>query len=57
MVNRNDDTVTAVLVAGRTVFRNGVPTDLVGKFRTGSFLRAGQKIRAHSAEATVAVGG
>lgn len=43
MVNRNDDTVAAVLVGGRTVFRNGVPTDLVGTVRTGSFLRAGRK--------------
>ncbi|MGB3481418.1 MAG: amidohydrolase family protein [Mycobacterium sp.] len=46
MVNRNDDTVTAVLVGGRTVFRNGVPTDLVGRCRTGSFLAAGQPVRA-----------
>lgn len=37
MVNRNDETVTAVLVGGRTVFRKGVATDLVGKVRTGSF--------------------
>ncbi|MBM9460888.1 amidohydrolase family protein [Nocardioides sp. zg-536] len=41
MVNRNDATVTAVLVGGRTVVRHGVPTDLVGVERTGSFLRAG----------------
>jgi N-acyl-D-aspartate/D-glutamate deacylase len=40
MVNRNDDTVTAVLVGGRAVFLNGRPTDLVGKQRTGRFLRA-----------------
>jgi N-acyl-D-aspartate/D-glutamate deacylase len=40
MVNRNDDTVKAVLVAGRTVFVNGEPTELVGAQRTGSFLRA-----------------
>ena len=40
MVNRNDDTVKAVLVAGRTVFVNGEPTELVGTQRTGSFLRA-----------------
>jgi N-acyl-D-aspartate/D-glutamate deacylase len=40
MVNRNDDTVSAVLVAGRTVFRNGQPTEVLGTERTGSFLRA-----------------
>ena len=40
MVNRNDDTVSAVLVAGRPVFLNGQPTEVVGTQRTGSFLRA-----------------
>ncbi|MCV7198037.1 N-acyl-D-amino-acid deacylase family protein [Mycobacterium angelicum] len=40
MVNRNDDTVSAVLVAGRTVFLNGQPTEVLGTQRTGSFLRA-----------------
>jgi N-acyl-D-aspartate/D-glutamate deacylase len=49
MVNRNDDAVTAVLVGGRTVFRCGVPSDLVGTARTGHFLRAGQKTPAHTA--------
>jgi N-acyl-D-aspartate/D-glutamate deacylase len=39
MVNRNDDTVSAVLVAGRAVFLNGQPTEVLGKQRTGSFLR------------------
>lgn len=57
MVNRNDDTVTAVLVGGRTVFGKGVPTDLVGKVRTGSFLRAGRKIAAPAAPSAVPVGG
>lgn len=56
MVNRNDDTVTAVLVGGRTVFRKGVPTDIVGKVRTGSFLRAGRKIAAPT-QPVVAIGG
>jgi N-acyl-D-aspartate/D-glutamate deacylase len=42
MVNRNDDTVTLVLIGGRTVVRDGVPTELLGTERTGSFLRAGQ---------------
>jgi N-acyl-D-aspartate/D-glutamate deacylase len=43
MVNRNDETVTAVLVGGRTVFQSGVATDLVGRQRTGRFLRAAHK--------------
>lgn len=40
MVNRNDDTVSAVFVAGRAVFLNGQATDVLGAQRTGSFLRA-----------------
>jgi N-acyl-D-aspartate/D-glutamate deacylase len=56
MVNRNDNTVVAVLVGGRTVFRKGVPSDLVGTVRTGSFLRAGRKV-APPATSTVLVGG
>ncbi len=40
MVNRNDATVRAVMVAGRTVFAEGAPTDLLGNRRIGSFLRA-----------------
>jgi len=55
MVNRNDDAVTAVLVGGRTVIRDGVPTDLVGAVRTGSFLRAGRTTPAP--EAAVTAGG
>jgi N-acyl-D-aspartate/D-glutamate deacylase len=43
MVNRNDETVKAVLVGGRTLFRNGEATDLVGRRRTGRFLRAAHK--------------
>ena len=43
MVNRNNDTVTAVLVSGQTVVRGGEPTDLVGTTRTGQFLRANQQ--------------
>ncbi|CAN5225293.1 amidohydrolase family protein [soil metagenome] len=46
MVNRNDDTVTAVFVAGRAVFRDGAPTATLGTERTGSFLRTGQSIPA-----------
>lgn len=40
MVNRNDATVAAVLVAGELVVEEGVPTDVVGLRRTGRFLRA-----------------
>jgi N-acyl-D-aspartate/D-glutamate deacylase len=43
MVNRNDDTVNAVLVGGRAVFLGGKATDVVGKQRTGRFLRADHK--------------
>jgi N-acyl-D-aspartate/D-glutamate deacylase len=43
MVNRNDDTVKAVFVGGRAVFLDGVATELVGKQRTGRFLRAAHK--------------
>jgi N-acyl-D-aspartate/D-glutamate deacylase len=43
MVNRNDDTVSAVVVGGRVVFLDGEPTDLVGRQRTGRFLRAAHK--------------
>lgn len=50
MVNRNDDTVTAVLVGGRTVFADGALTDLVGQQRTGQFLRAAHRVPSISAE-------
>ena len=40
MVNRNDATVEAVFVSGREVFRNGQPTEILGRQRTGGFLRA-----------------
>jgi N-acyl-D-aspartate/D-glutamate deacylase len=40
MVNRNDDTVSAVFVAGQAVFLDGQPTEVLGNQRTGSFLRA-----------------
>jgi N-acyl-D-aspartate/D-glutamate deacylase len=42
MVNRNDGAVELVLIGGRTVVRNGAPTELLGAQRTGSFLRAGR---------------
>lgn len=50
MVNRNDETVTAVLVGGRTVFADGRLTDLVGRQRTGRFLRAAHQTPSISAE-------
>ena len=40
MVNRNDDTVSAVLVAGHAVFLKGQATEVLGTQRTGSVLRA-----------------
>ncbi|WP_082974204.1 amidohydrolase family protein [Mycobacterium sp. E740] len=43
MVNRNDDTVSAVFVGGRAVFLDGAPTELVGNRRTGRFLRAAHR--------------
>jgi N-acyl-D-aspartate/D-glutamate deacylase len=49
MVNRNDGTVNAVFVGGRLVFAEGQATDLVGKQRTGRFLRAAHKAPALSA--------
>jgi N-acyl-D-aspartate/D-glutamate deacylase len=42
MVNRNDATVTRVMVAGRTVWDQGRPGVGLGSERTGQFLRAGQ---------------
>lgn len=39
-VNRDDQTVDAVFVSGREVFRDGQPTEILGRERTGGFLRA-----------------
>ncbi len=39
MVNRNDATVGAVLVAGRVLLRDGQPAEILGQQRTGQFLR------------------
>jgi N-acyl-D-aspartate/D-glutamate deacylase len=50
MVNRNDDTVTAVFVGGRAVFIDGQPTPLVGAERTGRFLRAAHRAPALAAQ-------
>jgi N-acyl-D-aspartate/D-glutamate deacylase len=52
MVNRNDETVAAVFVGGRAVFLDGKPTDIVGKQRTGRFLRAAHKAPALAAPQT-----
>jgi N-acyl-D-aspartate/D-glutamate deacylase len=52
MVNRNNDTVTAVLVAGQIVVRGGEPTELVDSVRTGQFLRANHRAPAPSVPAT-----
>ncbi|HSI26090.1 MAG TPA: amidohydrolase family protein [Aeromicrobium sp.] len=41
MVNRNDDAVPLVMVGGRAVWRAGVATSILGRERTGQFLRAG----------------
>ncbi len=43
MVNRNDETVNAVFVGGRAVFMGGDATELVGRQRTGRFLRAARE--------------
>jgi N-acyl-D-aspartate/D-glutamate deacylase len=46
MVNRNDATVPHVLVGGREVWRQGAPTEVLGRERTGSFLRVGERVSA-----------
>ncbi|MHC9295995.1 N-acyl-D-amino-acid deacylase family protein [Mycobacterium sp. LTG2003] len=43
MVNRNDDTVNAVLIGGRAVYLDGTLTEVVGAQRTGRFLRAAHR--------------
>lgn len=45
MVNRNDDTVTAVLVAGKRAFGAGKAAPELGNQRFGQFLRAGRPSR------------
>jgi N-acyl-D-aspartate/D-glutamate deacylase len=50
MVNRNDGTVKAVLVGGRAVFLDGDATELVGRHRTGRFLRAAHRAPALPAQ-------
>ncbi|NNH69635.1 amidohydrolase family protein [Nocardia uniformis] len=43
MVNRNDETVTAVLINGKYVFGSGERAAVLGTERTGQFLRAGRR--------------
>ena len=43
MVNRNDDTVTAVLVSGRLAFGAGKASAALGNERLGQFLRSGHR--------------
>lgn len=45
MVNRNDETVTAVLVSGKLAFGAGRAAPALGKERFGQFLRAGRPSR------------
>ncbi|WP_205474192.1 amidohydrolase family protein [Nocardioides sp. SYSU D00038] len=45
MVNRNDATVPLVMVGGRVVRRDGAATDVLGRERTGRFLRHGEVSR------------
>lgn len=45
MVNRNDETVTAVLVSGKLAFAAGKATPALGQERFGRFLRAGSPSR------------
>ena len=47
MVNRNDATVSLVMIGGRAVWRDGAPTALLGRERTGRFLRHGEHAPAH----------
>ena len=54
MVNRNDDTVNAVLVGGRPVILDGKPTEILGRERTGSFLRFGRRTPAPATKGTLA---
>ncbi|HTQ22718.1 N-acyl-D-amino-acid deacylase family protein [Mycobacterium sp.] len=55
MVNRNDDTVSAVLVGGQAVFLDGQPTEVLGNQRTGSFLRANTAVPATAGQVAAAV--
>ncbi len=54
MVNRNDDTVSAVLVAGRLAFGAGRGSPALGNQKLGQFLRAGRSSRTLAAPGPVA---
>jgi N-acyl-D-aspartate/D-glutamate deacylase len=56
MVNRNDATVPLVMIGGRTVWRDGAATPVLGTERTGVFLRAGERATAYRAVAPAAEG-
>jgi len=45
MVNRNDDTVSAVLVSGQLAFSAGKASPALVKQKFGQFLRAGRTAR------------
>ncbi len=45
MVNRNDETVTTVMVNGKRVFGAGRPAEALGRQRFGQFLRAGRSAK------------
>ncbi|PQM52397.1 hypothetical protein C5U48_10385 [Mycolicibacter virginiensis] len=54
MVNRNDEAVSAVFIAGQAVVLDGQPTSVLGTQRTGSFLRADTRSPAPGVPATQA---
>ena len=56
MVNRNDATVPLVMIGGRTVWRDGAATELLGTERTGVFLRAGEQARRTAGDLSTAGG-
>jgi N-acyl-D-aspartate/D-glutamate deacylase len=53
MVRRNDDAVSAVLVGGRLVVKDGVPVPHLGRRKFGTFLGAGEHGPAASLRAGV----
>ncbi|WP_409429071.1 N-acyl-D-amino-acid deacylase family protein [Mycobacterium sp. SMC-11] len=54
MVNRNDEAVSAVFISGQAVILDGQPTSVLGRQRTGSFLRADTRTPAPGVPATQA---
>lgn len=55
MVNRNDAAVRAVFVSGRLVVQDGEPTEVLGRERTGQFLRADRPVPVVSTTTEAAV--